>query len=137
MTTLTFFKLFFSGAIFAVILDYLWIGVLMKNTYLTGLDDLLRKTGGTFSPDLPTAALVYVFILLGIIFFVLPRLVGNSSFLKTFGWGFFFGTVTYAIYELTNYSLLDGWPASLIVIDTLWGGVLCGLVSTLLKFISK
>jgi uncharacterized membrane protein len=35
-----------------------------------------------------------------------------------------YGLIVYTIYEMTNYSLLEGWPLRLVFVDVAWGGFL-------------
>ncbi len=37
---------------------------------------------------------------------------------------FLFGAVVYSIYELTNYVIFKQWPIKMVLIDSLWGGIL-------------
>lgn len=39
------------------------------------------------------------------------------------------GLFVYAIYEGTNYSILNDWDIKAVIYDTLWGGFLFGIVS--------
>jgi uncharacterized membrane protein len=41
---------------------------------------------------------------------------------------FCLGASVYAVYEGTNYAIFDQWPASMVLLDTLWGGLLFLLV---------
>ena len=51
---------------------------------------------------------------------------------------FFLGFLVYLIYETTNYAILRDWPLSLVVIDSLWGGILFMLVAMINKiFVSS
>ena len=43
----------------------------------------------------------------------------------------FLGLAINGIYEGTNYGIFKNWSQNLIVLDTLWGGVLFGLTATL------
>ena len=45
---------------------------------------------------------------------------------------FILGLCIYAVYEMTNYALLDKWNIKTVVIDTLWGGVLFALTTFLI-----
>mgnify|MGYP000158009690 CR=1 FL=1 len=38
-------------------------------------------------------------------------------------------TLIRATYDLTNLATLKDWPVKIVVVDILWGMVLCGLVS--------
>ncbi len=37
--------------------------------------------------------------------------------------------LTYATYDLTNMELIKGWPMKVVVVDILWGMVLCAVVA--------
>jgi uncharacterized membrane protein len=41
---------------------------------------------------------------------------------------FILGSLTYAVYDFTNYATLSNYPLSFALLDTVWGGVLFGLV---------
>ncbi len=49
---------------------------------------------------------------------------------------FILGLCIYAVYEMTNYALLDNWRVKTVVIDTLWGGVLFALTTFLITSIN-
>jgi uncharacterized membrane protein len=51
----------------------------------------------------------------------------NLTSLQTFT----LGASVYAVYEGTNYAILANWPASMVVLDTLWGGLLFLIVRTI------
>ena len=42
---------------------------------------------------------------------------------------FLLGFSIYSIYELTNYALFKNWTLHMVVLDSVWGGILCTLVS--------
>ena len=45
------------------------------------------------------------------------------------------GAAIYAVYESTNYATLKGWDYQIATIDTLWGGALFYIVTSLVYFI--
>lgn len=109
------------------VLDYLWLGILASGFYKRELGSLLRLSGGALTPVTWAALVVYLAIPLGVVLFALPRvstdnLVGSSLF-----WGALYGLLLYAVYDMTNYSLVRDWPLKLSLVDICWGGVLCGL----------
>ena len=57
----------------------------------------------------------------------------SLDYLKTFG----LGLGVYAVYEGTNYAIFEKWPLSMVVIDTLWGGVLFVLVKAIYQGLQK
>jgi uncharacterized membrane protein len=46
---------------------------------------------------------------------------------------FLLGMGIYAIYEGTNYAIFRDWPLSMVLLDTLWGGILFVSVRYLMK----
>lgn len=129
-------KLFASLFVIGLIVDFLWLGVIAKNFYLSQLGDLARL-GPDGNLDLIkwAAGLVYVFIVLGIVLFVLPKIHMSDTYLLTLGWGFLFGIICYGVYDFTNYSTLAKYPLTLGVVDVLWGGALCAMLSALGKYL--
>ncbi len=69
-------------------------------------------------------------------FVVLPALE-RDSVRWALGSGAFFGLVTYATWDLTSLSVLDGFPAALVPIDLAWGAVLsatvCGVTTLVVR----
>jgi uncharacterized membrane protein len=127
--------LFLSTMIFVFILDMLWLGVIAKNMYAENIGMLLRKSGEGMTPIWWAAAVVYVCITVGILYFVLPK--ANGDYLIALTGGAMIGLVTYGIYDFTNYSILANWPWKITFIDFFWGIVLCGLSSLFATFIQN
>jgi uncharacterized membrane protein len=117
------------------IMDMIWLGVIAKNIYAENIGMLLRKSGDAMNPIWWAAALVYVCITLGILFFVLPK--AHGDYFLAFVCGALFGALTYGIYDFTNYSILANWPWKITLIDFTWGIVLCGLSSLFAAFIQN
>lgn len=114
-----------------VLLDALWLGVLMKDYYSAQLQTLGRIQGGNWDPVLWAAGGVYLAIALGVQFFAVRGAQGKWD--AAFKGGIL-GLSMYAVYELTNISLVRNWPLGMAWVDVLWGVVLCsvaGLVGKL------
>lgn len=106
-------------------IDLLWLGVVARDLYQKNLAHLL-------SPNVnwPAAMVFYLMYIAGILLFaVKPALIAQSP-LKAAVWGALFGFFTYATYDLTNLATLRDWPIKIVVIDILWGTLLCTLVAT-------
>jgi len=74
---------------------------------------------------LPTIV-CYIALLLGLYNFIIySDKPNNKKILDSLILGF----VIYAVYETTNYAILDKWKLSSVLIDTTWGTVLFGLVT--------
>ena len=120
-----------------LLIDLLWLGVIMKSFYAAELGDLARRQGSALAPRWGAAILVYLLIPAGVVLFVRPLLGENSSLLQTFGWGAIFGLVLYGVYDLTNLAILDKWTLRMTIADIIWGGVLCGTTSVIMRFIER
>lgn len=105
------------------VLDYLWLGLLMKDFYRRHLGHLARMSDGAMAPVWPVAALVYPALAAGLTVFVLSRARSPREALLL---GAFFGLCTYGVYDLTNHATLRDWPATLTLVDMAWGTVICG-----------
>jgi uncharacterized membrane protein len=121
------FKLFSLALICVFTLDMIWLGIIAKSIYSQNIGSLLRKSGNAMTPNWSAAAIVYVAIVIGIIYFVLPKANGNYYLAAL--WGIIFGAVSYGIYDFTNFSILANWPLKITLIDFVWGMILCGLTS--------
>lgn len=113
-------------------IDILWLGYLARGFYREHLGFIL-------SPNVNwTAAIVfYLIFIAGILFFaVLPALekgsIGNALLL-----GALFGFFTYATYDLTNLATLKDWPLIVVIVDIIWGSVLCASVAACSFMIGK
>lgn len=70
------------------------------------------------------ALLCYMALIFGINYFIIqPKKSPLDAFIL--------GLVIYAVYETTNYATLKKWSPTLVVMDTIWGGVLFALTTYL------
>lgn len=106
-------------------IDLIWLGLVAKNFYQNNLGYIL-------SPDVNWAAAVgfYLIFIGGIIYFAVIPALGEASLGRALLNGALFGFFTYITYELTNMATLPNWPLKVVVVDTLWGVVLCASVAT-------
>ena len=114
------------------IIDLVWLGVVAKGFYQKNLKYIL-------SPDVNwTAAIIfYLIYIVGILVFAVLPGVAKDSWQHAALWGALFGFFTYATYDLTNLALLKDWPLNIVIVDILWGMVLCTVVATLGFYIAK
>ena len=105
--------------------DFLWLGLIAKGLYQ-------RYVGHLFSEQVNWAAafLFYLLFVLGLMVFVIYPAIKANAMMQALWKGMLFGLVAYATFDLTNLALLRGWPATITVVDILWGIVLSGIVST-------
>lgn len=127
--------LFLFTTVCVFVLDMIWLGLIAKNIYAEHIGMLLRRSSEGMAPIWWAAAVVYICISLGILYFVLPSAQGN--YLQVLAGGVMLGLVTYGIYDFTNYSILASWSWKITLIDFIWGMVLCGLSSLFAAFIQS
>jgi uncharacterized membrane protein len=112
------------------ILDFLWLGIFAKKFYMKEFGDSVKSPFNVYS-----AIVVYLLIAIGIFVLVL-----NNNFVKSpltaLLIGVIFGIVAYGIYDFTNFTVLKNYSLKLAIIDTLWGGVICGVSAFLTKYFS-
>ncbi len=134
---MSYLKLFLLILPVFLVLDFFWIGYLMKNFYAQELGDLARREGNSLAPRWGAAILVYILIPLGIVLFVRPHLNTADPWWIAAAWGAAFGVVLYGVYDLTNLAVLDKWTTRVTVVDMAWGGVLCGTAATWMHVASR
>lgn len=122
-----------------IALDYLWIVVLMKSFYLKEMGDMARTTpdGGAIQPRLGSALGVYLALPGGVVLFALPQVDPANLLATALLWGALFGVTVYSVYDLTNRATLRRWPVKLVVLDIVWGGVICALATLAAAGFSK
>lgn len=94
--------------------------------------------GTAMKVNIPSAAVCYVLIVLGLYYFVLrhiivPNATSAAASIQTMRIGdgmkaaFFLGILVYGVYETTTLAILRNWSPMTALIDTTWGGTLFAL----------
>jgi uncharacterized membrane protein len=117
-------KLYLVTAVFFFAIDILWLGVIAKNFYNRHLGRFFRER-----VNWTAASIFYSLYILGIMIFAILPGISSASLGHTVILGVLYGLFTYATYDLTNLATLKDWPVKIVVVDIIWGMVLCGLVS--------
>ena len=132
MNILFYLKLYALTVPVFFIIDLIWLGVVAKGFYQKNLKYIL-------SPNVNwTAAIIfYLMYIAGILIFAVLPGVAKDSLRHAVLWGALFGFFTYATYDLTNLALLKDWPLNIVIVDILWGVVLCTAVATSSFYIAK
>ncbi len=124
------FKQFILALITILTLDALWLGVVASSFYNSALGPIARRIGDSLSPNWLAVAGSYLLIIFGLLYFVVPRF--GASLTSAFIAGAVFGLVAYGIYDFTNMATLSQWSWKLVLVDMLWGALLCGVTSAIL-----
>jgi len=69
----------------------------------------------------------YLFIVVVINYFIIQK---KRSVFEAF----LLGLCIYAIYEGTNYALISNWSLPIVIVDSLWGGILFAVTTYLTYF---
>jgi len=126
LTISLFLKLYAVAFLSFMLMDLVWLGVVARSFYRAELGHLMR-------PDVNWAAAVlfYLIFVTGIVVFAVCPAIERKSLAHAVALGAFFGLVTYAAYDLTNLATLEGFPVRMVVVDMLWGMVLCTSISSI------
>lgn len=120
-----------------LLIDLTWLGKIMVQFYKSELGPLARLQGNSLTPIPWAAAVVYILIPLGILIFALPRVDDQHLIVSSLFWGFLYGVTLYGVYDMTNYSLIDRYPLRMALVDIVWGGVLCSIVTCFAAWIDQ
>ncbi len=130
-------KLFLIGIVvfvLLIVLDLLWFRV-AGNFFKSEVGSIARLAAdGTWNIRLPAAVVAYLFMTLGIMTLVLPRVSGIGEGLL---FGALFGLITYAVYDLTNLATLTAWTIRFAIVDIVWGMLLNAVVTSIAALVFK
>ena len=123
---------YISMLIFFLVVDYVMIIKVINPLFQSNIPDLLREQA-----NLASAAFFYLFYVSGIYWFGTLAGVRSGSVTTAILSGSFLGLLAYATYEVTNFSTLKGWTIEMLLLDTLWGGVLGGLTAAVGFYVNR
>lgn len=109
-----------------LVLDFLWFRV-AGEFFKSQVGSIARlRADGSWDVLLWAGALAYVLMTIGVLVFVVLQ---AGSLWQAAALGALFGFVAYGIYDFTNLATLSAWTVRFVVVDVLWGTLLCGTVS--------
>ena len=115
---------FLLAAIIFVVTDGIYLN-LVKDYFS---QQIQQVQGSPISLNIVGLVLCYVFLVSGLYYFIIkPKRTVLDAFLL--------GIVIYGVYETTNYALLKKWSALTVLMDTLWGGTLFAITTSLMKLV--
>lgn len=97
----------------------------LDGVYLTSMGKIYRKLVKSIQKSpikmrpltLLSAGLCYIFLVGGLNYFILRE---KRPILDAF----LLGVMVYGVFETTSYVMFDNWTIPIILMDTLWGGIL-------------
>jgi len=106
-----------------LLIDFAWIIFGANPLYQAEVGDLL-----TDSFRIIPAFLTYIALVVGIFIFGINPGFKERRFFKSIVLGSIFGLLSYSIFALTNYSVIEAWTLKLAIADVVWGAVIGALM---------
>jgi len=124
MNLTIFLKLYAVAIVAFFLIDLFWLGVVARSFYQAQMGHLMRT-----DVNWSAAIVFYLIFIVGIIVLAVWPAVEKQSLGHAVLLGALLGLVTYAAYDLTNLATLEGFPFKVVLVDMIWGTVLCATVS--------
>jgi uncharacterized membrane protein len=118
------FKLLIISAVVFVFIDSVYL-YLIKNYFANQIKNV---QGAPMKINITATLICYVILIFGINYFIIqPRRSVQDAFLL--------GLLIYGVFETTNMALFTKWAWLTVLIDTLWGGILFAVTTSIVKLI--
>ena len=132
MNITIFLKLYAVAVVTFFVIDLFWLGVVARSFYQNQMGHLLRA-----DVNWAAAIVFYLIFVVGIVVLAVWPAIERQSLGHAIALGALVGLVAYAAYDLTNLATLDGFPFRVVLVDMVWGTVLCGSVSAVTYLASE
>ena len=117
------FKLLISAIVF-VFIDSAYLNLI--KSYFS--NQIKNVQGSPMKINFLATLICYVFLIFGINYFIIkPNRSVQDAFLL--------GLLIYGVFETTNMALFTKWAWLTVLIDTLWGGILFAVTTSIIKMI--
>lgn len=128
-------KSFFVALIAFTVLDFAWLGFVVKDFNMRQLADIGRIENGEFKMLYIPAGLTYVLMAIAVSFFILPRIEASTPYWQTFLCGALMGLIVYGVFDMTNLAILKNYPLPFVFADIAWGCFVFGAVTLIARSI--
>lgn len=113
-----------------MLVDIPMVRYLYQTTY-AGMFTKINSGTNTSTTRLYTAGIiVYLLMAIGLYVFVISASV-DMSFIHTILKGALLGVILFGVYDMTNVATIPAFGIKEAMIDTLWGGMLFGIVTAM------
>ena len=129
---MNFFFIFMFVLALYLIFDALWFSVFSFNAIYKPQFELLN--GSKMNVRKTSSFLTYILLSLGlslVLYFFYPIDIGESFLV-----GMIYGFILYGVYNGTNYSTIKNYKLKTVYLDTTWGMIVSGIISTLVSLLS-
>jgi uncharacterized membrane protein len=128
---LLFLKLFVIALTVFLVFDIIWLVFVAKNFYKNQIGFLMKEKINYLS-----AIIFYlIFIVSLVIFVIMPNI--DENLVKLILKASLFGLVTYATYDLTNFSTLKGFKINVVLVDLSYGVIIANITAILTYLIYR
>ena len=113
---------FLLSAILLVVIDSIYLNFIKD--YFSNQVKIIQKS--PIKVNILATFLCYIFLITGLNYFIISQKKSPRD-------GFLLGLIIYGVYETTNWALFKNWSILTVLIDTLWGAILFGLVTLIVQ----
>lgn len=114
------------------LIDYIYLSTIASSIYGNAIANI---QGSPMKLRLGYAVGAYFFLALGLYYFLLRDIDLRGKWTPQIFRAFLFGIVIYGVYEMTNAAIIKNWTIDLVIIDTLWGGILYATIIATVLFL--
>lgn len=125
---------FLYVSLLALVIDFAWIQWIMKSKYVEMIPKIQKSP---LTIRYIPVFLSYLTIIFPIVFFTLPNIRKESRWKDSLFYGGLLGVFMYGMFSFTNYALIKNWTLEVVMLDTIWGGILYTIVSYIASFLTK
>jgi hypothetical protein len=113
-----------------IVIDFIWIGIINSQNYKKVIKAVQKSD---LKARMLPGLVVYIALAFIILHWVVPTVKVSRNqktlFMNAFTNGFLLGALVYAVFDFTNMAIFSNWTLTISIIDSLWGGVLTGLIT--------
>jgi uncharacterized membrane protein len=113
-----------------IVIDFIWIGIINSQNYKKVIKAVQKSD---LKVRMLPGLVVYIALAFIILYWVVPSVKVSTNqqslFMNAFTNGFLLGALVYAVFDFTNMAIFNDWTLTISIIDSLWGGVLSGLIT--------
>ncbi len=113
-----------------MVFDFIWWGIVANDFFKTTMSHLARYNKGKLDIYYPSGAFVYVLMSIGLTIFVINN-PSVDTIQKAFLFGGLFGLCLFSTFDFTNHAIIANYPIKFAVVDTVWGALMCSVVSAI------
>jgi uncharacterized membrane protein len=120
-----FIKVFIILVVFLII-DIPMLTIINKDMYVNQFDNINNGLKVDTIIIATSAIITYVLLAYGLYYFAIkPKSIFNGAL---------FGLIVYGVYDFTNLATIAKYSVKVAILDTIWGTILCTLVTTCVLF---